>query len=350
MNNWKQHLIPDTFTIREAMVRLNELAIVNADIFIVDRTGKLLGSLSDGDIRRALIKDAEMKDAAVVAMNPHCIAHAGAWPSKEVVQTCKAKRIRFLPLISTDRIVSQVIDIDQVLGAVPVDAVLMAGGKGQRLRPLTEKLPKPMLPIGNKPIIEHNIDRLLKYGIQNIRISVNYLGHMLQDYFGDGAARSARIEYIREDKPLGTVGAVAQVREWKSDHILVMNSDLLTDIDYSDFFDTYSSDGADLAIAAVPYKVNVPYAVLETNGSNEVKALAEKPTYTYYSNAGIYLLKRELLQFIPKDCCYNMTDLIDVLMDNGYKVVSYPIHGYWLDIGKMNDYVKAQEDVKYLKL
>ena len=350
MNNWKQHLVPDSFTIREAMVRLNELAIVNADIFVVDGSGELLGSLSDGDIRRALIKGAEMQDAATVAMNPACIAHTGAWPSKEAVQICKGKAIRFLPLLSPERKIMQVIDIDMVLGAVPVHAVLMAGGEGQRLRPLTEKLPKPLLPIGNKPIIEHNIDRLLKYGIQDIHISINYLGHMLQDYFGNGATKTARINYIREDKPLGTVGAVAQVRQWSADHILVMNSDLLTDIDYADFFDAYISGDADMAIAAVPYKVNVPYAVLETNGDHEVKSLAEKPTYTYYSNAGIYLIKRELLQFIPEDCCYNMTDLIDTLIEKGYKVVSYPIHSYWLDIGKMHDYLKAQEDIQYLKL
>lgn len=350
MNNWKQHLVPDSFTLREAMVRLNEMAIVNADVFIVDAVGKLLGSLSDGDIRRALINGAEMQDATTVAMNSNCIAHKGAWPNKDAVQACKKKAIRFLPLLDDNRVVKQVIDVDLVLGAVPVDAVLMAGGEGQRLRPLTENLPKPLLPIGNKPIIEHNIDRLLKYGIQNLRISINYLGHMLQDYFGDGTLKNARIEYILEDKPLGTIGAVAQVREWNAEHILVMNSDLLTDIDYADFFDTYSTSGADLAIAAVPYKVNVPYAVLETYGDHEVKALAEKPTYTYYSNAGIYLLKREMLQYIPEGCCYNMTDLIDNLIAKGHKVISYPIHGYWLDIGKMNDYVKAQEDIKYLSL
>lgn len=350
MSNWKQHLILKSSSIRDAMIQLNELAIVNADLFVVDQANNLLGSVSDGDIRRALISGAEMSDAVTVAMNANCIAHIGEGPSKEVVQTCKTKGIRFLPLISVEKKVIKIVDIDQVMGVVPVEAILMAGGEGQRLRPLTEKLPKPLLPIGDKPIIEHNIDRLIKYGVRNIRISINYLGHMLQDYFADGSSKNITIEYITEDRPLGTVGAVATIKNWYADYILIMNSDLLTDIDYADFYADFINSDADLAIAAVPYQVNVPYAVLETAGVNTVRALAEKPTYTYYSNAGIYLMKRDVLKYIPDDCCYNMTDLIELLMEKDYKVTSYPIRGYWLDIGKMNDYVKAQEDIKHLKL
>jgi dTDP-glucose pyrophosphorylase len=350
MSNWKQHLVLDSFTIRDSMIRLNDIGTVNADVFVVDQAGCLLGSVSDGDIRRALIKGAEMSDAVTVAMNSQCISYTGETPDKEVLQACKAKTIRFLPLVTPDRKVIRILDIDQVIGIVPVEAILMAGGEGRRLRPFTENLPKPLLPIGNKPIIEHNVDRLIKYGVSHIRISINYLGHMLQEYFKDGASKNISIEYILEDKPMGTVGAVATINNWYTDHVLIMNSDLLTDIDYADFYTDFINAGADLAIAAVPYQVNVPYAVLETERENEVRALAEKPTYTYYSNAGIYLMKRDVLQYIPKDCCYNMTDLIDTLMKNGHKVISYPIRGYWLDIGKMNDYVKAQEDIKHLKL
>jgi dTDP-glucose pyrophosphorylase/CBS domain-containing protein len=350
MSNWKQHLALDSFTIREAMVRLNELGTVNADIFVVDEAGHLLGSVSDGDIRRALIKGAEMSDVVTVAMNSQCISYIGENPNKEVVQACKAKAIRFLPLVTSDSKVIRILDIDQVIGIIPIEAILMAGGEGRRLRPLTENLPKPLLPIGSKPIIEHNVDRLIKYGVSHIRISINYLGHMLQEHFGDGTSKNISIEYISEDKPMGTVGAVATINNWYSDHVLIMNSDLLTDIDYADFYTDFINAEADLAIAAVPYQVNVPYAVLETHSENEVKALEEKPTYTYYSNAGIYLLKREVLKYIPKDCCYNMTDLIQTLMENRHKVISYPIRSYWLDIGKPEDFIKAQADIKHLKL
>ncbi|HYH16698.1 MAG TPA: nucleotidyltransferase family protein [Flavisolibacter sp.] len=350
MSNWKQHLVLDSFTIRESMIRLNDLGTVNADVFVVDQAGHLLGSVSDGDIRRALIKGAEVTDPVTSAMVSQCIFFIGETPDKEVVEACKAKTIRFLPLVTPDKRVIRIIDIDQLNGVVPVEAILMAGGEGKRLRPLTENLPKPLLPIGNKPIIEHNIDRLIKYGVSRIRISINYLGHMLQEYFADGSSKNIHIDYISEDKPMGTVGAVASIEEWYSEHILIMNSDLLTNIDYSDFYTDFINSNADLAIAAVPYHVNIPYAVLETESENEVRALTEKPTYTYFSNAGIYLLKRKVIEYIPKDCCYNMTDLIETLMKNGHKVISYPIRGYWLDIGKMNDYLKAQEDIKHLSL
>lgn len=350
MTHWKQHLIPATFTIREAMIRLNDLGTVNADVFVTDETGRLLGSLSDGDIRRALIKGAEMSHSVTVVMNQHCIFFSGAHPDKEVVALCKKKNIRFLPLVTETGQIQHVLDIGAVAGIVPVEALIMAGGEGRRLKPLTDNLPKPLLPIGGKPIIEHNIDRLVKYGVLHIRISINYLGHMLQEYFSDGASKNIRISYVHEDKPMGTVGAAASVTDWQTDAILIMNSDLLTDIDFADFYADFTSSGADLAIAALSYQVNIPYAVLETETANEVRALSEKPTYTYYSNAGIYLLKREVVGYIPKDCCYNMTDLIQDLIDAGRKVVSYPIRGYWLDVGKIGDYVKAQEDIKHLRL
>jgi len=350
MNNWKQCLVKDDHTIRDAMIRLTELALLNADLFVVDDNERLLGSLSDGDIRRALIKGAEMTDSVVQAMNSNCIYHTGSWPNRTVLNDCKKKNIRFLPLLNADRRVTKIIDTDIVTDVVPVDAILMAGGEGLRLRPLTEKLPKPLLPIGNKAIIEHNVDRLIKYGVLNIRISINYLGDLIQEYFDVKHPKEINIEYIREDKPLGTIGAVSGINNWKSDCILIMNSDLLTDIDFADFYNDFIASGADLAIASIPYSVNIPYAVLEMSEGGGVKALAEKPSYTFYSNAGIYLLKKELLGFIPGDCCYNMTDLIELLIEKGYKIASFPIHGYWLDIGKMNDYVKAQDDIKHIKL
>jgi dTDP-glucose pyrophosphorylase len=349
MINWRNHIVVENVTIREAMIRLDNLGIVNSDVFVTDENERLLGSVSDGDIRRALIKGAEMSDPIVLAMNANCIYSIGELPDKKILQKCKTQAIRFLPLIKEDKTIINIIDADQFADIIPVEAVIMAGGEGKRLKPLTEKIPKPLLPIGTRTIIEYNIDRLIKFGITHIRISVNYLGHMIQDHLGNGDSRY-HINYIFEDKPLGTAGAVRTVNNWRTDSILVMNSDILTDIDYSDFYSDFVASGADMAIAATPYTINVPYAVLETNKTNDVKALAEKPSYTYYSNAGIYLLKKEILNYIPENCCYDMTELIQVLMDKGHKVISYPIRGYWLDIGKMNDYLKAQEDIKHLKL
>jgi dTDP-glucose pyrophosphorylase len=349
MIEWRNHVVTCNITIREAMIHLDRLAVVNADLFVVDANGRLEGSLSDGDIRRALIKGAEMSDSVSTAMNAQCISSYGELPAKQTLQECKSRGIRFLPLLKNDNTIINVIDTDQFADIIPVEAIIMAGGEGKRLRPLTEKIPKPLLPIGGKSIIEYNIDRLIKFGIKRIRISVNYLGQMIQDHL-DGSFREADLTYIFEEKPLGTAGAISIVDNWHSENILIMNSDILTDINYSDFYSEFINLKADMAIAATPYTINVPYAVLETNNNNDVKSLAEKPSYTYYSNAGIYLLKRDLLNHIPANCFYDMPDLIQALMNAGHKVISYPIRGYWLDIGKMNDYLKAQEDIKHLKL
>ena len=350
MTSWKQHIIEGSYTIREAMIHLDKLGIVNVDVFVVNDQQQLLGSLSDGDIRRALIKGAEMSDSVTSAMNSQCIFAVGEQPSKDIVQRCKIKAIRFLPLVTGDKRVIQVVDVDQLEDIIPVEAVIMAGGEGKRLRPLTENLPKPLLPIGGKPIIEHNIDRLVKFGVTNIHISVNYLGHLLKEYFGDGSAKDIQLKYIDEDRPMGTVGAVKLVKEWHAEHILVMNSDVLTDIDYASFYTDFIESDAHLAIAATSYNVNIPYAVLETGKDNQVVGLAEKPAYTYYSNAGIYLMKRAVFDFIPKGQAFDMPDLIQAIMNKGHKVISYPIRGYWLDIGKLHDYEKAQEDIKHLNL
>jgi dTDP-glucose pyrophosphorylase len=350
MMNWRDHIINNNMTIRETMIRLDKLGTVNSDVFVIDGNEKLLGSVSDGDIRRALIRGAEMSSFIDAAMNINCIYSVGELPDKKILQKCKTTAIRFLPLTKDDKTIISIIDVDKFADVIPVEAIIMAGGEGKRLRPLTEKTPKPLLPIGDKTIIEQNIDRLIKFGIKHIRVSVNYLGHMIKDHLGDGSSRHIHINYISEDKPLGTIGAVRTVDDLQTESILIMNSDILTDIDYSDFYSDFINSNADMAIATTVYTIDVPYAVLETNSSNHVKALSEKPSYTYYSNAGIYLLKKEVLNYIPENSYYDMTDLIQILMNNGHRIISYPIRGYWLDIGKVNDYLKAQEDIKHLKM
>ena len=223
----------------------------------------------------------------------------------------------------------------------------MAGGEGRRLRPLTEKTPKPLLKVGNKPILEHNIDRLIHFGIDDYWICVRYLGEQIEEYFGDGSLRNISIKYIWEEEPLGTIGAVTRITDFKHDHILVTNSDLLTNLDYEDFYLDFVKKEADLSVVTIPYSINVPYAVLETSNGH-VLSFKEKPTYTYYSNGGIYLMKKSMLQYVPKGF-FNATDLMEYLLKNSHRVVSYPLHGYWLDIGRTEDYARAQEDIKYLK-
>jgi NDP-sugar pyrophosphorylase family protein len=205
------------------------------------------------------------------------------------------------------------------------------------------------LKVGDKSIIQHNIDRLSFFGIDDYWISINYLGDMIKQQIGAGTEKNIKINYISEKKPLGTLGAISNIYDFKHDHILVTNSDILTNLDYEDFYLKFINNNADMAVVTIPYEVKIPYAVLETKNSTII-SLKEKPTYTYYSNAGIYLIKRDVLKFIPKGEFYNTTDLIETLISNNKKVFSYPMLGYWLDIGNPEDYLKANNDIKNLKL
>ncbi len=224
----------------------------------------------------------------------------------------------------------------------------MAGGEGRRLRPLTTHTPKPLLLVGDKPIIEHNVFRLQQFGIENIYVTLNYLGNQLRNYFQQRENGCLRFSFIEETQPLGTIGSVRLIPEFSNNHLLIMNSDLLTNIDYEDFYTEFCKKNADMAVATIPYKVDIPYAVLETD-EHFVRDFKEKPTYTYYSNAGIYILKREVIDLIPVNSFFNATDLMETLIKTGRNVLSYPLLNYWLDIGKHDDYKKAQEDIKHIK-
>jgi NDP-sugar pyrophosphorylase family protein len=226
----------------------------------------------------------------------------------------------------------------------------MAGGIGERLKPLTDTLPKPMLIIGEKPIIEHNIDRLIGFGVKNFYISVRYLKEIIMSYLGDGSSKGVKIHYIEELNPLGTIGAITKLDQISHDDILVMNSDILTNIDFEDFYNSYKLQNSDMMLASIPYIVAVPYAVLNTK-DQFIKSFEEKPNYTYYSNGGIYLMKFSLKNKLAYGEFCNATDLMNTLLqekNNG--LTHYPILGYWLDIGKHSDYLKAKEDIMHINL
>ncbi|MBV6645170.1 MAG: nucleotidyltransferase family protein [Cyclobacteriaceae bacterium] len=318
-------------------------------LFVVDEQDKMIGAVTDGDTRRALLKGAEIdapitevmfKDFRYLKKDQHNVND---------ILKLKEEGIKLIPLLGGNREILAMVDFEEMESLLPVDAVIMAGGKGLRLRPLTDKTPKPLLRIGEKPILAHTIDRLRRFGIQHIHISINYLGDQIENYFGDGSSDGISIEYIREKVPLGTIGALGNLKNLANGYVLVMNSDLLTTIDYEDFFKAFCDSGADMAIATIPYEVEIPYAILETDQQN-VTSLKEKPTYTHFSNAGIYLCRREVIKYIPKDKFYNATDLIEDLISKGRKVVYYQILGYWLDIGKPDDFQKAQRDITHLRL
>jgi dTDP-glucose pyrophosphorylase len=347
MPETQMHIIYEHETVRDALIKLNDLRS-DAILFVCDYNNKLLGSLTDGDLRRGFIRGLDFDTPLMdyVLPDPLFIYQ----DELHMADTASLKKRHFLivPIVDRNRVIVDVLNLRVNYSLIPADVIIMAGGRGQRLMPLTENTPKPMLHVGDKPILEHNIDRLIKFGIKNIHISVNYLAHVIKDYFANGEEKGVSIEYICENKPMGTLGSIKLAERLEHDYFLVMNSDILTNIDFAHFFQTFIRSGADMAMATTSYQVEIPYGVVEVDGANVVSSLKEKPRYTYYSNAGIYIAKKELLTMVPDDEFYNVTDLMESLIKSNKKLISYPILGYWLDVGKHEDFQKAQEDIKYI--
>lgn len=348
MTDYSLHIIRKTANVKEALEKLNQLT-EHLTLFVVDSDHRLVGSITDGDIRRGLISGKTIEDSVTTVMNENFKYLKSGSINIHDVKKYRENLLDVIPIVNDDFTIDRVINLTEVKTILPIHVAIMAGGEGKRLRPLTEKVPKPLLKVGNKPIIEYNIDRLISYGIENIHISVNYLGDKIKEYFKSGESKGININYITETSSLGTVGALSLGKFDAFDAILLMNSDLLTDVDFEDFYMEFITSGADLAVVSIPYKVNVPFGVLETENT-VVRSLVEKPTYTYYSNGGIYLIKKEVLARIPYDKFYNATDLMEDLIRQGGKVVNYPHLSYWLDIGRMEDFEKAQRDIRYIKL
>ena len=347
---FNKNIITTDKTIKQAMEALNGLeGKYSLTLFVVNENNHLLGTLTDGDIRRGLLDGKNISDSLETIMFKNFrFLQRNKFGLKEI-DNLKKDEIELVPLLDENKQIIRIIVLSEKKSILPVDAFIMAGGEGKRLRPLTIDLPKPLLKVGDKPILEHNIDRLQSFGVDNIYMSVNYLADKIEDFFADGLSKDVKISYIKENKALGTIGSLALVEDFLHDTVLVMNSDLLTNIDFEDFYRTFVKSNADMAVAGVPYKVDVPYAVMEVDGE-KVTSFKEKPTYTFYSNAGIYLIKRKLIDLIPKNDFYNATDLMDRIIADGFNLVYYPILGYWLDIGQHDDYKKAQEDIKHIKL
>lgn len=347
MKNFQKYLIDSSATVRDALVRLNELSSDILVLFVVNENNKLIGTLTDGDIRRGLIAGKKLEDSVVLFCREKFFFLNHSNLNLNTLKVIKEEQIKLVPFISEDGCIERLFNFTKRKTILPIDAVLMAGGRGERLRPLTDRIPKPMIKIGNKPIIEHNIDNLKEHGVDNFYLSVNYLSEQIEEYFGNGESKEIELSYIRESKPLGTIGSISMVDNFKSDTILVMNSDLFTNINYEDFYINFIRSGAEMSVASIPYNISIPFAILELEEDN-IKSFEEKPSYTYYANAGIYLIKKEVLSYIPQNELFNATDLIQTLIVAGKRIIKYPIVGYWVDIGRHEDLIKVQDIYKHV--
>jgi dTDP-glucose pyrophosphorylase/CBS domain-containing protein len=346
----KLFISPDS-TIQDAIVCIdgNELGVA----LVVDADKHLLGTIVDGDIRRAMLAQLDMQLPLTVllerkpAQYQKPITAPVKTSAEELVAIMRDRYVRHIPLVNAK---GQVVDLfhisnlmDMSPALLPVQAVLMAGGMGTRLRPLTEETPKPMLPVGDRPLMERTIGLLRKSGIRHINVTTHFLPEKIRDHFGDGSDFDVELSYVNEEKPLGTAGGLSLI-EPPDMPLLVMNGDLLTDINFREMFAYHQEQKALLTVAVRRYEYKVPYGVVESE-DGFVTRLSEKPSYGFFVNAGIYLLEPEAFHRIPKEQHTNMTDIIDQLVADGLKVACFPIREYWLDIGQHADYAKAQEDV-----
>jgi len=335
-------------TLREALEKLNNVPD-NLTLFVTDDDARLSGALTDGDIRRGLLRGLDLNDTVDKFMYRQFRYLTKNEFTLEQVRELKNSRIKLVPLVNSNMEILRLIDLGKYKSVLPLDVIIMAGGKGERLKPLTDNMPKPLLNIGDKPILEHNLRHIAAYGVNKVYICVNYLGNMIMDYFGDGSNLDLDIEYIEEPEPLGTLGAASLIGNIEYNQVLLMNADVLTNIDLEDFYSEFDSSNSMMSVASVPYKINMPFAVLET-AENRVLAFSEKPEYTFYTNAGIYLLKKELLSRIPDNSIYHATDLMQDLLDKKEKLTQYSIHGFWMDIGRKEDFQRAQQEIKHLSI
>ncbi len=339
-------IAPDT-PLPEALRRLDRGGL--GVLVLVDAERRVAGLLTDGDLRRALLAGDRLKGTCrdVATANPVTApASIGAGEALVLMDTARPFEINQLPLVDDDgRLAGLLLRSDMVSDSeLGVAAVVMAGGLGSRLRPLTDHTPKPMLPVGGRPLMEHIIGQLRQAGIRRVNVTTHYQQDKIAAHFGNGGGFGVDIEYVSEDRPLGTAGALGLLTPG-DEPLLVMNGDILTRVDFRSMLAFHRREHAAFTVAVRRYEVEVPYGTVRSDGP-EVREIIEKPHFEFLVNAGIYLLEREILELIPSGQRLEMTELIGLAIELGHRVVNYPIVEYWLDIGRPGDYEQAQQDAE----
>jgi len=312
---------------------------------VVDENRRLLGTVTDGDVRRALLRGQALTDPVrtIMATNPSA-APAGSddW---EQLRLMRQMDVRQLPLLDFGGRVADIRTLKDLMQRTrrPNHVVLMAGGLGSRLSPLTDSVPKPMLQVGGKPLLQTILESFVDHGFEHFHISLNYRGDMIRQHFGDGGRWNVRIDYLEETQRMGTAGSLTLLPERPKEPFFIMNGDVLTSVNFGQILQFHSDNGAVASMAVHEHAVQVPYGVVEVSDHDLVK-ITEKPTHNHFINAGIYLLSPEALDRIPRDTFYDMPTLYQTLLREGQKVIAFPIWEYWLDIGQPHDLLRAEQE------
>ena len=342
-------IVTTTDTIHQAIVCIN--GNQKGIALIVDAKGFLVSTITDGDIRRATLEGLRL-DASVASLmrtkvdqSPPVTAPPDS-SNDELLELMRRHSVQQVPLVDNS---GEIVGLKTVADLLPskastMQAVIMAGGYGTRLHPLTEELPKPMLPLGGRPLLQYTLDKLKQAEIKRVHISTHYLSEKIMEHFGDGKSEGLDIQYVDEDHPLGTAGALGLIAK-TDEPLLVINGDIVTELDFRAMLSFHKDHEADMTVAVRQYDIQIPYGVLKSSGPY-VKGVEEKPVMTYMVNAGIYLLSPVVYGFVPRGGGFDMPDLISLLVERGRTVTNFPVLEYWLDIGQHDDYKKAQEDIE----
>lgn len=342
MKNWQHLKIESDASLKAALALIDSTGWQIA--LVLGNGDHLLGVVTDGDIRRALLRGVSLESTVdgVMNRNPRTLP-LGSGP-EEILGYMRKHVLHHIPLVEGSRLV-ELATLDELIGAVAREnpVVLMAGGMGRRLRPLTQDTPKPLLSVGGQPILQTIIENLSDQGFRRFFLSVNYKAEMIQAFFGDGSRWGVSIEYLLEEKSLGTAGALSLLPPGLEQPLLVMNGDLLTKTNFDSLLKYHEAQGSDATMTVREFDLEVPYGVVKTEETNII-AIEEKPVHTFFVNAGIYVLSPEILTHVPHDEYFDMTTLFRTLIDRGRKVRAYHLREYWLDIGRLEEFEKAQRE------
>ncbi len=330
-------------TIKDALQTINNGGLQIA--IVVDENDSLVGTVTDGDIRRGLLNGLDLNSSvSLVVHKSPSIASVGD-TKESILKIALAKKLHKIPLIDELGKLVGIEDIEDIIkpASKTNKVILMVGGLGTRLRPLTQDTPKPMLKVGNKPILQTIVEKFAEYGFVNITMCVNFNADIIKDYFGDGKEFGVNIDYILEQKRMGTAGALSLLKERPNEPFFVMNGDLLTNVNFEHIFNYHTLNKATATMCVREYDYEVPYGVVKMN-DNKIVEISEKPVQKFFVSAGIYMLSPEILDLIPQNEFYDMPTLFEKAISKGKNVISFPIHEYWIDIGRLEEYQKANEE------
>lgn len=342
----------ESIFIYENMTLLNAIELIDKNLkgilLVVDNEKHILGTLTDGDIRRCILLDKSVDTLIKEIYNKNCTYVEEKIDLEYVKRLFIEKGIKFIPVIDSEKRVIGYHEVTDFINYSKLEkenpVLIMAGGLGTRLKPLTDENPKPMLKVGDKPILQTIIEQFRENGFKNILISVNYKADIIENYFRDGKDFGVSIRYIREKNRMGTGGAIKLAESYLKKPFFVINGDILTNTNFYNFMQFHVENQFSMSVGTRKYEIQVPYGVLNTQ-EKEIVSLMEKPVYEYFINAGMYILNPDVIEYIPENQYYDITELIDNLIKNNRKIGNFPITDYWMDIGRIEDYYKANTDI-----